>query len=87
VRNKVAKDDILAGRRKADEDNYACAIIWRDNPGKHPHLDQWAPMILAKGKPLPKRGEQVPLLEQPIAPAVPNGPRRMATPIVSVKRD
>jgi hypothetical protein len=84
---RVAKDDVLALRRKADEENWAIAVLWRDNPGKHPHLDQWAPMILAKGKPLPKRGEQVSLLDQPIAPAVSNGPRRMSVPIVSVKRD
>ena len=86
MKNRIAKDDVLASRRKADEDNYAIAILWRDSPGRWPHLDDWAPMILAKGKPLPKRGEQVSLLDLPIAPAASSGPRRISMPIVGVVR-
>jgi len=58
------KTDILASRRKADADNWAAAQIYLSDTVRYAGVYQeWAAMIIAKGKPAGKRGEQQALIE------------------------
>lgn len=57
------KPDVLSLRSRYDRENWECALIYRSNPVRYEGIYQdWADMIIAKGKPV-KRGEQRNLLD------------------------